>query len=147
MSNKPINRRDFLKLAGMVGGSAFLAACGKTASTPIPLATQAAAEVAVTKPAKISFMGWGAIEEDEAVRAAIEAFKEVEANIEISWMHTPDSYNEKLLSLVAAKTPPDTAFVAAGDFRTFAKERLLVDITNMVKNDPVIGAKGYFFEP
>jgi len=62
-------------------------------------------------------------------------------------MHTPDSYNEKLLSLVAAKTPPDTAFVAAGDFRTFAKEGLLVDISDMVKNDPIIGAKDYFFEP
>lgn len=147
MSGKSINRRDFLKLAGMVGGSAVLAACGNPISTPAPSATQAAGGVAVAKPSKISFMGWGAIEEDEAVRAAIEAFKQVEPNIEISWMHTPDSYNEKLLSLVAAKTPPDTAFVSAGDFRTFAKEGLLVDITDMVKNDPVIGAKGYFFEP
>ena len=157
MTKKPLSRREFLKLTGIAAAGGILAACTSPTAAPPPAEPTKAPAGAEPEPTKapapaaqaaeISFMGWGAIEEDEAVRSAIDAFKSVEPNIKVNWMHTPDSYNEKLLSLVAAKTPPDTAFVAAGDFRTFSKEGLLVDITDLVKGDPIIGAKDYFIQP
>lgn len=153
------SRRDFLKFAGAVSGSALLAACAPKA-TPVPAESITEPESATAVPevpeatapppkeaVTISFMGWGDTNEDEAVRKAIEEFNREEPDTTISWMHTPDNYNEKLLALIAAGTPPDTAFVSAGDFRTFCKEELLLDITDMIQSDPLIGAPDYFIQP
>lgn len=146
MRSKSFNRRDFLRLAGTVGGAAVLAACApKAAETPA--AAEKPAAPASEEKVTISFMGWGDTNEDQGVRSAIEEFTKQEPNISVTWMHTPDNYNEKLLALVAANTPPDTAFVAAGDYKTFCKESLLMDITDMVKNDPLLGKPDYFIQP
>ncbi|MBE0698917.1 MAG: extracellular solute-binding protein [Anaerolineaceae bacterium] len=168
MKNKSFNRRDFLKMASMAGGAAFLTACAPKATPaaekpvetkpeekePVPAPTEAQVEEVqpTTAPAQqkevtISFMGWGDTNEDEGVRTAIDEFKKEEPSITIKWMHTPDNYNEKLLALVAANTPPDTAFVAAGDYKTFCKESLLLDITDKVKMDPLLGKADYFIQP
>lgn len=152
MTTRKFSRREFMKLASMVGGSVALAACGQTGKEGGTSGGTQSEETQTTavpqaEQVEISFMGWGAVEEDEAVRAAIDAFQESEPNVKVKWMHTPDSYNEKLLALTAAGNPPDTAFVAAGDYKTFANEGLLVDITEMVESDPVIGAKDYFIQP
>lgn len=157
MKTRSYNRRDFLKLASTVSGAALLAACAPQATaTEAPAAEKPAAgdqpaenptALPETKAATISFMGWGDTNEDGGVRAAIEEFKKEEPNITVTWMHTPDNYNEKLLALVAAGTPPDTAFISAGDYKTFCKESLLLDITDKVKTDPLIGAEDYFIQP
>ena len=143
MEPRQLSRRDFLRYAGMAGGATLLAAC----AAPVTAPAGAPAGAPATGQTVISFMGWGAVEEDEAVRAAIEAFSKIEPTIKVEWLHTPDSYNEKLLAMVAAGAPPDTAFVAAGDYRTFTNEELLVDITDLVKNDPEIGQPDYFIQP
>jgi multiple sugar transport system substrate-binding protein len=164
MNPKTLNRRHFLKVAGTVGGAALLAACApKQAVTPEPPAEvkpeptaevkpEPTAEVKAEPPAQpkavtISFMGWGDTTEDEAVRKALDEFKKEEPDINITWMHTPDTYSEKMLALVAAGTPPDTAFIAAGDYKTYCKEGLLLDITDKIKSDPLIGAPDYFIQP
>ena len=96
---------------------------------------------------KISFMGWGGTEEDEGVRAAVTVFEGAEPNIKVTWLHTPENYAEKLLAMVAAGTPPDTAFIASDMFATYAHEGMLLDISDMLKADPVVGAPDYFIEP
>jgi multiple sugar transport system substrate-binding protein len=96
---------------------------------------------------KISFMGWGGIEEDEGVRSAITVFEGAEPNIKVTWLHTPENYQTKMLAMVAAGTPPDTAFIGSGDYRTYARDGLLLDISDMLQADPVVGEPGYFIEP
>jgi multiple sugar transport system substrate-binding protein len=168
MAQKNLNRRDFLRLSALTAAGAALAGC----TTPTPETVtikETVKETVVVKeegdtvtvketvvveatPApdeivEITFMGWGATEEDEGVRAAIRTFEGAEPNIKVTWLHTPDSYGEKLLAMLAAGTPPDTAFDGSGGYQTDCRDGILLDITDMLKADPVIGAEGYFIEP
>jgi multiple sugar transport system substrate-binding protein len=96
---------------------------------------------------EITFMGWGGVEEDEGVRAAIEQFQEETPGIEVTWLHTPENYVEKLLASIAALTPPDTAFINDYIFQEFARDGILLDVTGMLRADPLLGAEDYFTQP
>ena len=67
----------------------------------------------------------------------------------MEWIHIPDagSYNDKVLPMVAAGTPPDTGFILSNSFATFVRDGLLLDITDKIKSDPVIGADDWFIQP
>ena len=95
----------------------------------------------------ITFTGWGGTEEDEGVQAAIEQFESEQDAIKVTWLHTPENYQEKLLTDIAAGTPPDTAFIGSDIYREFIRDGLLLDITDKLKADPLIGAPDYFIEP
>ncbi len=152
MQVKRMSRREFLTLAGAAGGAALLAACGPT---PTPEVVEKVVKETVVVQAtvppeemvEITFMGWGATEEDEGVRSAITVFQGAEPNIKVTWLHTPENYAEKMLAMVAAGTPPDTAFVDFSLYRTYCRDGLLLDITDMIKADPEVGAPDYFIEP
>jgi len=92
-------------------------------------------------------MGWGATEEDTGVRSAIVVFQGAEPNIKVTWLHTPENYQTKMLAMIAAGTPPDTAFVDNGVYKTYCRDGLLLDITDMLKADKVVGGPDYFIEP
>ncbi len=51
-SGRPINRRDFLKVGGLVGAASVAAACGATATDRAPAATQACPTPAPTQAAQ-----------------------------------------------------------------------------------------------
>lgn len=154
---KRLNRRQFLALAGAAGGSTILAACSSSAPAEAPAAEEPAAEEpsaeepAAEAPApevvEITFTGWGGTEEDEGVQAAIKVFEEENPSIKVNWLHIPDNYAEKTMAMTAAGTPPDTAFIYNTLIQSYAKDGLLLDITDNLKADPVIGAKDYFIEP
>jgi multiple sugar transport system substrate-binding protein len=152
---KKLDRREFLKAAAVTGTGAILAACAP-AATQAPAAQEPEAPKAEeakptdapsTDAATVTFMGWGAPEEDEGVRKAITQFESEQSAVKVTWLHTPDAYQEKFLASVAAGTPPDTAFIGYGDFTTYARDDLLLDISENVKSDPLVGAKDYFIEP
>ncbi len=88
-----------------------------------------------------------ATEEDEGVKAAIAQFESEQDAVKVTWLHTPENYLEKLLTDIAAGTPPDTAFVGSGDYRTFIHNSLLLDITDKLKADSLVSAENYFIEP
>ncbi|HQY92724.1 sugar ABC transporter substrate-binding protein, partial [Caldilinea sp.] len=79
--------------------------------------------------------------------AAIAQFESEQDAVKVTWLHTPENYLEKLLTDIAAGTPPDTAFVGSGDYRTFIHNSLLLDITDKLKADPLLSAENYFIEP
>lgn len=147
---KNLSRREFLKAATIASGAGILAACAPAATatqapagdTTAPDAAPAAAE-AVT----ITFTGWGGTEEDEGVKASAKYFEEQNPDMKINWIQIPENYAEKTMAMVAAGTPPDTAFVYNTLFQGYAKDGLLLDITNDLKADPVMGADNYFIEP
>jgi multiple sugar transport system substrate-binding protein len=165
MSQKKLSRRQMLKGLGLAAVGAAAAACQpKTVvvretvkETVIVEGTPKVVEKEVTKIVEatpvpeeiveITFMGWGATEEDEGVRAAIRTFEGAEPNIKVTWLHTPDNYGEKMLAMLAAGTPPDTAFNGSGGYQTDCRDGILLDITEQVKSDSVIGREGYFIEP
>lgn len=140
-----LSRRQFLRASAGIVGMAALAACTAPAQTPSSEGGESAPAGAATE---ITFMGWGGTEEDEGVRAAIEVFQEEEPNIRVIWQHTPDAeYAQKFLANLAAGTPPDTAFIQSATYYTFIRDGVLMDITDQLKNDPLLGAENYFIEP
>jgi multiple sugar transport system substrate-binding protein len=154
METKRLSRREFLTLAGAASGAALLAACQPQVVKETVEVEKVVKETVVVQatPApeemvEITFMGWGATEEDTGVRSAITVFQGAEPNIKVTWLHTPENYQEKMLAMIAAGTPPDTAFVDNGTYRTYCRDGLLLDITDMLKADPVVGAPDYFIEP
>src|SRR3989304_4791795 len=143
-----ISRRDFIKIASLAGGAAILAACKAKETTEAPKATEAAkpaatAVKATPPPAEavtIVFTGWGGVEENDGVVAAAKYFQEQTPNIKINWIQIPENYGEKIMAMVAAGTPPDTAFIYNTVFQQYARDGLLLDITPNIKADPVVGA-------
>ena len=147
MSHNELSRRTFLKFTGISLGAMALAACAPAAPQAQTGAAASEAAAPSTDVTTISFMGWGGTGEDEGVRNAIAEFEKEQSAVKVEWLHTPEQYAEKFLALVAAGTPPDTAFVGSDVYRTYIKDKLLLDITDVVEGDPLIGAKGYFIEP
>jgi multiple sugar transport system substrate-binding protein len=98
---------------------------------------------------EITFSGWGDVAEDEGVKAAIEVFQEEEPGIRVIWEHTPVAAEQatKLLASIAAGNPPDTSFIIGDAYRTYIRDEILLDITDQLKDDPLLGAEGYFIEP
>lgn len=140
MARKKLSRREFIK---MMGVSAATTAAGAHFWKP----GTAFAAPNFQDVTTITFMGWGDVQEDEGVRAAIEVFESEQDAIKVTWMHTPDNYNEKLLANVAAGTPPDTAFISQSQFRTLVHDGLTLDITDFVENDPLLSQENYFVQP
>ena len=157
MKNQKLTRRNFLTLSAGAAIGSWLAACGTTApavekpaeAEKAGEAAQAATVAPAPEAVTITFSGWGAVEEEEGIRAAMKVFEEQNSDIKMEFIHIPDpgAYNDKVLSMVAAGTPPDTGFIQSDAFTTFARDKLLLDITDMLKADPVIGKEGYFIEP
>lgn len=142
MSNKKFSRRDFLKISGT---SAALLASG----LPLQRVLGAPAARLNQDVTTIRFGGWGATAEDNGVQAAIKVFQQQNPKIAAKWEQTPQApdYMTQLLTNFAAKTAPDTSFIVSDYYETLTKQGMLMDITDRIKADPLLGAKGYFFEP
>ncbi len=139
MMQKKLSRRNFLKMTG---------AAGALAASGMPLHRMLAAprrQDAVT----ITFGGWGGTAEDEGVKQAIEVFQQETPGITVDWQHTPDAaeYSRVLLTNIAAGTAPDTGFIRANDYETLRSQGLLLDVTDQIKSDPLLGQENYFLEP
>jgi multiple sugar transport system substrate-binding protein len=138
---KNLSRRDFLKIAG---ASAALAGA-YSSGLPFSTLKRAAAQDRV----KVTFGGWGGVAEDEGVQAAIQVFQEENPGIEVEWQHTPDAneYNRVLLTNIAAGTAPDTSFIISDGYETLRQAGALLDITDQLQADPLLGAPDYFLQP
>ncbi len=139
-----MSRRDFLRAASIVGGAGIIAACSPATQAP---AGETGGEVPPGEEITITFTGWGGTEEDEGVKAAVKYYEENNPGMKVNWIQIPENYGEKVMAMVAAGTPPDTAFVYNTIFQQYAKDGLLMDITSNMKSDPVLGKPNYFIEP
>jgi multiple sugar transport system substrate-binding protein len=147
MTRNELSRRTFLKFTGMSLGAMALAACAPAAAPQGAATTSEGAAAPAGGVTQISFMGWGNPGEDEGVRNAIAQFEKETPDVKVEWLHTPEQYAEKFLALVAAGTPPDTAFIGSDNYRTYIKDKLLLDLTDFIEADTLVGAENYFIEP
>lgn len=138
MTNSKISRRSFLKLSGAA------AAVATTSLTQLGGALQIA-KMKFQDTVTVSFAGWGGTAEQDGVAAAIEVFQQENPGILVEFRHTPDTdFTTVFLSNIAAGTPPDTSFIGSGDYETFRKQGILLDITDLIANDPLLGQPDYF---
>jgi multiple sugar transport system substrate-binding protein len=153
-----LSRRGFLRRAGQLGigaaGLSLLAACGSSPAAPasgnataVPAAGAATAPAAASNEAvTISMMGWGSILEKENVQKGLDLFQSKNPNIKVNWLHTPnDEYATKLQTMMAGGTPPDVFW--GSNMADYVSRGVVMDITDRVKSDPVIGKADYFIEP
>lgn len=140
MVTKRLSRRDFLRLSG---SAAALAAAG--VHFPQALLASPLAQ-GVTN---IVFGGWGATAEDNGVQAAIQVFQQEHPEIAVEWQITPAAgdYMQQLLTNFAAGTAPDTSFIVSDAYESLRAQGVLLDITDRIQNDPLLGQPDYFIEP
>jgi len=131
------SRRDVLRLGGLVAGSAVLAACGGTASTPAPAATtagEAAAETpaaASTGPVTIAYWHLWSGRYAEIQQSIVDTFMGEQDQIKVDVLPVPSNIRDKILTAVAAGQPPDVA--TNGDCQTMAVAGALTDISPFVE--------------
>jgi multiple sugar transport system substrate-binding protein len=132
LTHGPLSRR---RLVGY--GSAL----GTLAATSRFTAPAIHAQDSVT----ISMMGWGSPLEKDNVEKGLQAFEAANPGIQVEWIHVPDDYDTKLKTSLAGGSPPDIFWT--GNPTDYAARGLLLDITDQMKADPVLGAADYFLQP
>jgi multiple sugar transport system substrate-binding protein len=136
------SRRKFLKLAGAGAVGAFLAACTQTApSQPAeaPAKEEAKEEVAATpapsEPQKLIFSSYTWSGYEAAMRSVIESWKKEQPGVEVEEQYIPEDYWTKLQTQVAGGTPPDVGISDYGRMLPYAKNGILLPITEFIAQD------------
>ncbi len=96
---------------------------------------------------RIQKMAWGSALEKEAIEKGIALFHERQPKIRVEYLHQPDAYDDKLQALLAAGTAPDVFKVAGSLFADYIAVGALMDITDRLAKDPIIGKTDYFIQP
>jgi len=155
MSALNLTRRSFLRASSAGLAATALAACQPqivelekvVKETVLVEATQPAVQAAAQAPVTIGFMGWGGPEESQGVIDLITMFEHEHPDIKVTWLHTPRDYMPKLLANIAAGTPPDTLFCWKEVYKKWARDGMLLDITDYMQADPMLGQPDYFLQP
>jgi multiple sugar transport system substrate-binding protein len=131
-----VSRRDFLRLAALVGGSAALAACSGTAPAANPTAaadSPTAAPAAAADAIKLNVLteNWGDIYNNLMVVIGDE-YTKANPTVAIDWNFDPD-WTVKLTTLLAANTPPDTTIMRPGQLATLASKGSLMDLSSFMQ--------------
>ena len=83
----------------------------------------------------IRVMHWGDLIEMDNNKKIIADIKKKTGIDVVQSRATANNYIEKVLTEAAAGMAPDVMFVEAGNFKAFAEKGLLVDLTELMKND------------
>jgi len=161
MSVEKMSRRDFLRGSALVAASVTLAACRPSGpESEDSQAEETAAEGSIAEPGTtdstegaapapepvtIVAKAWpGSPFETESITAAIAKFEEESPDIKVDWQTEPQAYAEKVLTQIAAGTPPDTMYASADDFFSWVSQDVLLDITAFVDEDGELGEPEYW---
>ena len=89
------------------------------------------------KPAELVFTYWGSPFERQAVKKVLQHFNQQQANIRVRAQHISFSnYTTKLLTMVAAGTAPDIAYIPDPMISKWASAGWLMDLSDYFQNDP-----------
>ena len=88
------------------------------------------------KPAELVTY-WGSPFERQAVKKVLQQFNQQQANIRVRAQHISFSnYTTKLLTMVAAGTAPDIAYIPDTMISKWASAGWLMDLSDHFQNDP-----------
>lgn len=153
MLKHSLNRRDFLRLAGLTAASTAAAACAApvTPAPAAPAAGEGAAQEAEPTAAPAAAAAteirvthwWG-----DAFNEPIAAFQAANPGVTVKNEAAPwDGYHEKLPTMVAAGNSPDVAFMDAGMFMVMLPQGVAKDVTEILKSDPDVKADKWAIDP
>lgn len=126
-----LSRREFLKMAGS-------SAAAMTVLTNMGLSPAMAQEnITIRK------MAWGSPLERDNIEAGLANFMQENPGITVDYIHTPERYNEVLQTMLASGNAPDV--YKLNTYPDLAARGALLDITDLISNDPVLGDPDYFF--
>lgn len=138
-----ISRREFLRWSVASSAMLTVAACAPAAVSPATGSAETA-DAAAAETAQLRKMAWGSPLEKEAIENGLASFMEANPGIQVEYIHTPERYAEKLQTMLAAGDAPDV-YKVGNYYPDLAVRNALMDITDLVSNDPLFGSDDYFF--
>jgi multiple sugar transport system substrate-binding protein len=133
MTNKPLSRRDFLRLTALAAGGAALAACGTKATT-----TTTSEEQPTEAPsggAKVALKLWSHnnLSFVAANEALVKKYMDANPNVEITYENFP--YNDFITTIqtsMAAKNEADVMEMFGSWVQSYAKGNTLAEIPEVI---------------
>jgi len=137
-----VSRREFLKLTALTAaGSAALVACAPPApaTAPAETAAPAADAPAVEAPSgemkKLVFSSYTWSGYEAAMRDVIAGWNADHPDVEVEQQYIAEDYWTKLQTQIAGGTPPDVGISDYGRMIVYAKDGVLLNITELIARD------------
>ncbi len=85
---------------------------------------------------ELTYTGWGGPNERKTTQAAIDGFMKAHPNVKVKYIHIPEDYDTKLITMMAAGQEPDVALFHGDLGMTWAAEGKVFNIMEFVNEDP-----------
>lgn len=131
----------------IIAAGGALAACAPGTGPAAGGAGGAGQEAGPDGTVRLQKMAWGSPLEKEAIEKGLDLFHQQQTKIRVEYIHTPDAYDDKLQALLASNTAPDVFKVAGNLYADYATSGALMDITDRLTKDAVLGRADYFIQP
>lgn len=141
MSVQP-SRREFLYI---LSATSAVLATTSLAGCAVPTAQPETGGAAADDVVTLRKMAWGSPLEKENIESGLATFMEENPGIEVEYIHTPERYMEKLQTMLASGDAPDVYKIGGAFYPDLAVKGTLLNISDLVKSDDVLGDPGYFF--
>jgi ABC-type glycerol-3-phosphate transport system substrate-binding protein len=151
MSERKLNRRDFLRLSAATATGAIVAACAPSAPQVVEVEKEVAVEKVVIQTvevekevekqrevlpnATVRWLDFGGVRWGPYHDWVVEQFKDVEPNITLEYEPSASGWYEKLMAQMVAGNAPDIYFGWGWYFGAFASKDQLLDLQPFVDQD------------
>lgn len=92
---------------------------------------------------KVSLMMWGGAIEEEQMKGYLTAFNEEYPDIEVEII-LPADYWPKLMSMMAAETPPDVFYMGFPEFVSYHEKGVILNLQSYINADPNFNESDFF---
>ena len=138
-----LSRRTFLKAAGVGSVGLMVAACAPAAPGAAPAAQGGAAPSQATK--KLTVASFYPVDQTAGWAGLVDEFVKANPGTTVETQVTPfDEYLAKLLTQIAAGTPPDVLGVENTPFIQFVRKNVLLDLSPLPEVDPSFNSTDFF---
>ncbi len=129
MSQKPLSRRDFLKISSLAVGGAMLTACAP------PTGSTSEGEGAArpsSETIELRLSAWADVQDAVVYENMVNAYHETVENVNVSVEQYPGGYYEKIQANFAAETSADVLYIQGWKWQAFAENGVLVDLNDFI---------------